>query len=102
MQWKFETPLGGLHKLLANDMGYNALVSAAKAKKRDIAVFVFMPPPVKVEEVWLAFDTIIVGSNDGFVRHGSLAKRVTLQTLTNVWWQNIENIIGCSETKFDQ
>ena len=25
-----------------------------------------------------------------------------LQGLTNVWWQNIENIIGCSETKFDQ
>jgi hypothetical protein len=24
------------------------------------------------------------------------------QALTNVWWQNIENIIGCSETKFDQ
>jgi len=76
MQWKFETPLGGLRKLLANDMGYNALLSAAKAKKGDVAVFVFMPPPVKVEEVWLAFDTIIVGSNDGFVRHGSLAKQV--------------------------
>jgi hypothetical protein len=26
----------------------------------------------------------------------------TLQALSNVWWQNIENFIGCSETKFDQ
>jgi hypothetical protein len=25
---------------------------------------------------------------------------LTLQALTNVWWQNIEKNIGCSETKF--
>jgi len=60
MWWKFEMPLGGLHKLLANDIGYNAMVSAAKAKKGDVAVFVYMPPPVKVEEVWLILNPIII------------------------------------------
>jgi len=44
MQWKFETPLGGLRKLLANDTGYDAMVSALKTKKGDVAVFVYMPP----------------------------------------------------------
>jgi len=27
---------------------------------------------------------------------------ISLQAFTNIWWQNIENIIRCSETKFDQ
>jgi hypothetical protein len=63
MQWKFETPLGGLRKLLANDTGYDAMVSAAKTKKGDVAVFVYMPPPVKAEEVRLIIDAIIVTAN---------------------------------------
>src|SRR5882762_6206720 len=33
-------------------------------------------------------------------RRGGCA--ITLQALTNVWWQKIANTIGCSETKFDQ
>jgi len=28
--------------------------------------------------------------------------KIAPQALTNVWWQNIENFIGCSETKLDQ
>jgi hypothetical protein len=50
MQWKFETPLGGLWKLLANDIRYDAMVSVAKTKKGNVAVFVYMPPPVRAEE----------------------------------------------------
>jgi hypothetical protein len=34
--------------------------------------------------------------------HFAYLKLSALQALTNVWWKNIENIIGCSETKFDQ
>ena len=60
IQWKFETPLGGLRKLLTNDIGYNAMVSATKAKKGDVAIFVYMPPLVKVEEVQLILNPTMI------------------------------------------
>jgi len=51
LQWKFETPLGGFRKLLTNEVGYNAMISAVKGKKGDVAVFVYMPPPAKSDVV---------------------------------------------------
>lgn len=51
MQWKFETPLSGMRKLLTNNAGYSAMVTAAKGKKSDAVVFIYMPPPVRPEEL---------------------------------------------------
>jgi hypothetical protein len=51
LQWKSETPLGGLCKLLANDVGYGAMISGVKGRKGDVAVFVYIPPPAKSKVV---------------------------------------------------
>jgi hypothetical protein len=48
MYWKFEKPQNAPHKLMSNEMGYEALISAVKDdKKSDSVVMIFMPPPVK-------------------------------------------------------
>ena len=48
MYWKFEKPQNAPRKLMSNEMGYEALISAVKGdKKSDSVVMIFMPPPAK-------------------------------------------------------
>lgn len=51
MQWRFETPLKGQRKLVTNNIGYNIMISAAKAKKGEAVIFIYMPPPPKPDIV---------------------------------------------------
>jgi hypothetical protein len=51
LQWRFETPQNGQRKLVTNQIGYEAMISAAKLKKGGAVIFVYMPPPAKPEIV---------------------------------------------------
>jgi hypothetical protein len=74
MQWRFETPLNGVRKLLANDAGYNAMIAAAKSKRGDVVVFIYMPAPGK-EDVVCYFDLPIINVIDQRGnRHGRPAR----------------------------
>jgi len=42
--WKFDTPANGVRRLMPNEVGYEAMLTAVKGKKGECVVFVYMPP----------------------------------------------------------
>ena len=47
LTWKFDTPANGVHRLMPNKVGYEAMLTAVKGKKGECVVFVYMQPPKK-------------------------------------------------------
>ena len=47
LTWKFDTPANGVRRLMPNEVGYEAMLTAVKGKKGECVVFVYMPPPKK-------------------------------------------------------
>ena len=47
LTWKFDTPANGVRRLMPNEVGYEAMLAAVRAKRGECVVFVYMPPPKK-------------------------------------------------------
>ncbi len=73
--WKFEKPQNAPHKLMSNEMGYEALISGVKGDKRvDTIVMIFMPPPAKdlvCSYFWSCIGYLPFGTGMGYRRSGS-------------------------------
>ncbi|KAF9245011.1 hypothetical protein BU15DRAFT_59174 [Melanogaster broomeanus] len=50
LHWKHETPAKGERKLLANDVGYKAMLKSIEAKKGNPVIFFYLPKPAEIEE----------------------------------------------------
>jgi hypothetical protein len=70
MYWKFEKPQNAPCKLMSNDMGYEALISAVKRdKKPDVVVMIFVPPLAKdlvCFHIYIPIDYLPFGSGMGY------------------------------------
>ena len=75
MYWKFEKPQNAPHKLMSNEMGYEALILGVKGDKRvDTIVMIFMPPPAKdlvCSYFWSCIGYLPFGTGMGYRRSGS-------------------------------
>jgi hypothetical protein len=47
LTWKFDTPANGVRRLMPNEVGYEAMLAAVRAKRGECVVFVYMLPPKK-------------------------------------------------------
>jgi len=53
LRWRFETPVNLQPKLLANEVGYTAMITAVKSCRKDQVIFLYIPEPVSREKVCL-------------------------------------------------
>jgi len=56
--WKFDTPTNGVCRLMSNKIGYEAMLTAVRAKKGESVVFMYMPPPKK--DIVRQLSTIVI------------------------------------------
>ena len=50
LRWKFEKPINGDEKPLSGEVGYRAMVEAARERKKDRVLVIAMPPPQEPKE----------------------------------------------------
>jgi hypothetical protein len=51
MEWKYEKPLNDKKKPISDEAGYKAMTISLEDRKKDLIIFVSMPPPVKDDVV---------------------------------------------------
>lgn len=52
LTWKFDKPQSATARLMTNEVGYKAMIDAAKEKRGDSVIWVYMAPPAKDAVSW--------------------------------------------------
>lgn len=80
MEWRYEKPASDKKKPMSAELGYEAMVTSLKERKKDLVVYVSMPPPAKDNTVSLTSILSIDPVSDTFIRPGTLGMVITLKT----------------------